>query len=47
MFEERMKANKPSVAALQARIEQIQKSGLSAEAKAQQLQIAADMDITF
>jgi len=34
MFEERMKANKPSAAALQARIEQIQKSGLSAEAKA-------------
>jgi len=46
MFEERMKANKPSAAALQARIEQIEKSGLSAEAKAQQLQIAADMDIT-
>ena len=47
MFEERMKANKPqSSAAMQARIDQIQKSGLSAEAKAQQLQIAADMDIT-
>ncbi len=29
-----------------ARIEEIKKSGLSQEAKAQQLQIAADMDIT-
>ena len=46
MFEERIKANKPASSALQQRIEEIKKSGLSAEAKAQQMQIAADMDIT-
>lgn len=47
MFEERMKANKSSSSAAQARMEQIQKqTGLSAEAKAQQLQMLAEMDIT-
>lgn len=47
MFEERLKANKSSSQAAQARVDQINKqTGLSAEAKAQQLQIAAEMDIT-
>jgi hypothetical protein len=48
MFEERMKANKTttSAAAVKQRIDEIKKSGLSEEAKAQQLAIAAEMDIT-
>jgi hypothetical protein len=44
MFEERIKANKQ--AANQQRIDEIKKSGLSEEAKAQQLAIAAEKDIT-
>lgn len=46
MFEERLKANKPTSSAAQARIEEIKRSGLSEAVKAQQLQIAAEMDIT-
>lgn len=43
MFEERLKANKP---ATQQRIDEIKKSGLTEAQKAQQLQVAADLDIT-
>jgi len=46
MFESRIKANKVTSSAVQQRIDEIKKSGLSEEAKAQQLAIAAEMDIT-
>lgn len=46
LFEDRIKANKPASTA-QQRIEEIKKNqGLSEEAKAQQLSMAAEMDIT-
>jgi len=45
MFEERLVGAKTG-GANNARIEEIKKSNLSQEAKAQQLQIAADADIT-
>ena len=43
MFEERLKQNKATISQRQ---EEIKRSGMSEAAKAQQLQIAADMDIT-
>ena len=46
MFEQRLVGAKTGAAGNNARIEEIKKSNLSQEAKAQQLQIAADMDIT-
>jgi Translation initiation factor eIF3 subunit len=46
MFEQRIKANKTASSAMQARIEEIKKSGLSQEAQAHQLAMAAEMDIT-
>jgi hypothetical protein len=46
MFESRIKANKTTSSAIQQRIDEIKRSGLSEEAKAQQLAIAAEMDIT-
>jgi Translation initiation factor eIF3 subunit len=48
MFEERLKMNKPTTsAASQARIDEIRRNaGLTEEAKAQQLAMAAEMDIT-
>lgn len=46
MFEQRIKANKITSTAMQQRIDEIKKSSLSEEAKAHQLAIAAEMDIT-
>lgn len=47
MFEERLNSTKPKGSVSQQRIDEIrQRSDLSEEAKAQQLQIAAEMDIT-
>jgi len=46
LFEDRLKSNKPASSATQQRIDDIKRSNLSEEAKAQQLQIAAEQDIT-